>query len=80
MCYRKRDVWVNLYAIRQALKTRPTLRLAGRVRTEIADCVTESYYREPVDNSVQLFYLGGVDFFGRRGLFEFRLDNSEPNQ
>ncbi len=61
-------------------KTQPALRLAGRVRTEIADCVTKSYYREPVDVSVQLFYLGAFYFLGRRGLWVLRFFLAEPDE
>jgi len=65
---------------RQQNKTRPTLRLAGQVRTEIADCVTGSYYREPVNNLVQLFNLGTINLFGLPGSFVFRFFLAEPNQ
>jgi len=43
------------------LKTRPTLPLAGWVRTEIADCVTRS-----LRDSVQLFYLCAINGFRHR--------------
>jgi len=60
-------------------KTRPASQLAGRVRTEIADCVTD----KPViagGKSVQLFYRGAFDRSGRRGLFDFRFLFTEPDQ
>jgi len=63
----------------QALKTRPALQLAGWVRTEIADCVTDIPFRIR-GKSVQLFYLGAFDTLSRRGLFYFRFLLTEPNQ
>jgi hypothetical protein len=37
-------------------------------------------HREPVDNSVQLFYLGTFNRLRRRGLIDVRLFFAEPNQ
>ncbi len=65
---------------RQKNKTRPTLRLSGQVRTEIADCVTGLYYREPANNLVQLFNLGTINLFGLPGSFVIRFFLAKPNQ
>ncbi len=61
-------------------KTRPPLRLAGRVRTEIADCVTGSSHRKPVDNLVQLFNLGTVNLLGLPGFCVIRFFLAKLNQ
>ena len=63
-----------------AQKNPANLRLAGRVRTEIADCVTQSARRLLVSGWVQLFYLGAANILWRRGLFEFRLLLAVPDQ
>ena len=42
--------------------------------------MTKSYYREPVDNSVQLFDLGALYFCGRRGLFVLRFLLAKPDK
>ena len=52
--------------------------LAGRVRTEIADCVTE-IPNGKYGKSVQLFDLGAFDFFCRRGLCYLRFHLSIPD-
>jgi len=60
------------YRIRTHKKPGQLLRLAGWVRTEIADCVTKAE-RLLAGRFVQLFYVGALNVLWRRHVFDFRL-------
>ena len=67
------------YRIRAHKKPGQLFRLAGWVRTEIADCVTKPV-RLLAGRFVQLFYVGAFNILRRRHLFDFRLFLAELNE
>lgn len=60
------------YRIQSHKKPGQRFRLAGWVRTEIADCVTKTV-RLLAGRFVQLFYVGALNVLWRRHVFDFRL-------